>query len=483
MSAKQNLKKVMKKTVRKTLKKAVKSTPKKIQRPAAKPTIKPAAKPLAKRAIKKAIKKAPQKAGNKDLISDNHNISLTDLDSKLRVIIELVSDIKKTQRDHIIKATEGMEVMMASGSKSFSIDSDNNTNIGTSGFRDIGIDSTSGAEGVSSLKEKAYILSHIRNLQLKLKEANSTISVLNEEVDKRNSELRRISESYNHLKESQDDNHEDTDQLKHELKAKDEMSVNIINDVERYKRQLKNSNRHIENLYAKLVESEKVARQTLEENKLMRKQLQENDIAIDNIRSEAAKRSNEAAKKISLEKQQVAIDAERKLSQQTHFNRILQKKVSELNAIIATQQRDLSIKDRKLAVINETYRKMDQIISRSPEPTRGDPQDNSVPTPDQPYSTGGFNSSSPAGSDMSAADLFKTESQQQSRIRSASPQDSQNRQSQPQAFPTLPYTADEIVHIVRTAHEHGDSEDQIRHSLISSGYDPVEVDKAIKQVI
>ena len=46
----------------------------------------------------------------------------------------------------------------------------------------------------------------------------------------------------------------------------------------------------------------------------------------------------------------------------------------------------------------------------------------------------------------------------------------------------LAYEADEIVPMVKVAQEHGDAFDVIKGSLMSSGYNPVEVDKAIEKV-
>ena len=45
----------------------------------------------------------------------------------------------------------------------------------------------------------------------------------------------------------------------------------------------------------------------------------------------------------------------------------------------------------------------------------------------------------------------------------------------------LPYTADEIVPMVKVARQHGDSFDTIKSSLTSAGYNPSEVDKAIEK--
>ena len=46
----------------------------------------------------------------------------------------------------------------------------------------------------------------------------------------------------------------------------------------------------------------------------------------------------------------------------------------------------------------------------------------------------------------------------------------------------LSYGADEIIHIVKVARQHGDSFEAIKQSLMSSGYSPLEVDKAIQRI-
>lgn len=365
----------------------------------------------------------------------------------------------------------------------------------------IQVSSVQDSETRSGLAEKEMLKKRVDDFKIQINEANIHINTLTQEVAKRNNNLKILSDAYIELKGKFDSRNEDLERFKSNFVLKENVLESLKEDIEKRKKQAIRNNLNIEALYKQLTRTDLKAREiTLLNNKLqarcdaLTEELKKKDIEAVHIQENTKILIMNERKKLKAESEQM----QAKIWQKEQF---LSKKVEHM--IMQLKEKDIIIaeKSRKLAQIMNTYRKIKDFVAEVQihESSRLNIQHPIPPRPSHPSFKQKIKKESPKEIYEEVSEVHPQELKTES-VKEKSFLDSMDLKTEEPAEESifldsdpiikeeeepeqvLPYTADEIVHMVKVARQHGDSFEAIKQSLMSSGYNPVEVDKAIQRI-
>jgi hypothetical protein len=214
------------------------------------------------------------------------------------------------------------------------------------------------------------------------------------------------------------------------------------------------------------------------ENRLLKEKLSSFSRRMESVSSMKEKEMDERQKRVEAERDTLRTEIERLKNQHAHKERIFQQKITDLDRIVKGQQRRLAGKDRQLSLVKDAYDRVNAIIGSEAgvvarKESRPAMRRKKAIVPKRELKRV-IEEKGPLSSPLT--EDIEPEAQEEEQPATPSPYSAKSAS-------TRPYKAEEIVHMVRVAADHGDSKEAIRDSLISSGYDPIEVDKAISQVL
>lgn len=365
----------------------------------------------------------------------------------------------------------------------------------------IQVSSAQDSETRSVLAEKEMLKKEVDNFKIQINEANIHINTLTQEVMKRNNNLKILSDAYIELKGKFDSKNEDLEKLKSNFFLKDNVLESLKEDIEKRKKQAIRNNLNIEALYKQLTRTDLRAREiTLLNNKLqarcdaLTEQLKKKDIEAVHIQENAKILIVNERKKLKAESEQM----QAKIWQKEQF---LGKKVEHM--IMQLKEKDIIIaeKSRKLAQVMDTYKKIKDFVTEIPIPksSRLNIQHPIPPRPGHPAFKQKIKKEIPRDIYEEISEVHPQELKTES-VKEKSFLDSMDLKTEEPAEEGifldsepiikekkegdqfLSSGVDDIAPMVEVARQHGDSFEVIKQSLMSSGYNPIEVDKAIQRI-
>lgn len=371
-------------------------------------------------------------------------------------------------------------------------------------------------------KEKVLLKERVDNLKANLNEANMHTNTLAEEVTKRNNNLRILSDAYVELKNGYDNKEKDIDRFKSDRSLKDSVIESLKQELEKKNKQMTRNNLQIEALYKQLTSTDLRAREiTLLNNKLqarcdiLTEELKKKDIEVVHVHENARMLVGNERQKLKKHSEQMRAIGWQK-------EQFLRKKIEHIIMQLREKDTIIAKKDKKLAEIMDTYRKIKDFVAAVPI-KKSHPLKIRRPAPPHPHymekekehiprhiheeihkeTQKEIHEKIPIKVPKEIAPAPKTAEMPPPAPRKPFPQDMPKpkapaktetaeepvflesepivikEQKKNEEF--LPYLADEIVSMVHVAKEHGDSFEVIKQSLVNSGYKPIEVDKAIEK--
>ncbi len=331
-------------------------------------------------------------------------------------------------------------------------------------------------ENIILIKKRDILQERVQELKSGMNEANERIITLAEEIAKRNSNLKLLSDAYIEVKENYDSMKANISKFKSDIASRDSTIQSLKSVIEKYKKQIMRTNPHIETLYKRLTQSQIKERQIAIINNKLNKQC---DILIEDTKKkdmELTQKDEEAKNLVEKERSRITLDAEKQITDYLQKEMFLKKKIAHINKQLMEKDSIITQKDKKISMLNGIYRKIKDFIETGNIVTgkaatakkRIFPSFVRKTVPEKPIQ------------------LFPEEEQEKGQLQGIEEKGFETEpiviEKTAPAEETLPYTADEIVPIVIVALQHGDSHATIKNSLISSGYNPVEVNKAVEKV-
>ena len=333
--------------------------------------------------------------------------------------------------------------------------------------------------------EREMLKEKVDNFKIQINEANIHINTLTQEVTKRNNNLKILSDAYIELKNKFDLKNEDLERFKSNFLLKENVIESLKEDIEKRKKEMIRNNLQVEALYKQLTRTDLKAREiTLLNNKLqarcdaLTEELKKKDIESVHIQENT---------KIFLanEREKLSVESEHMQAKIWHKEQFLRKKVEHM--IMQLKEKDIIIaeKSRKLEQIMDTYRKMKDFVAEIPIPksSRLGIQRPMPPRPSHPAFKQKRKKEIPKGIYEGLPKVHPQALKAEEPAAVESRNDSGHmirEENESEQF--FSYGANELAPMIQVARQHGDSFDVIKQSLMSSGYNPLEVDKAIQRI-